>query len=119
RCAETTSTSNVTPSSSSASAASSITGQSESDPMTMPTSIAILPSLLMPSLCRTPPPGRGPSRDADTPGLPELLVLPAQDRHSGARLGAHGVEVVTVDGDVAELAAGPHLLAVQLHPRPR
>ena len=42
RCAETTSASYATPNSASASAACSITGQSESEPMTTPTSGAVM-----------------------------------------------------------------------------
>src|SRR3954451_1317096 len=79
--------------SASASAAAFITGQSESDPITMPT--RVMASLALVSQVAPEPRG----------GVPRALEAV--------------VEVVAVRVDVADLAAGPQLLAVQVHPEAR
>src|SRR4051812_33944690 len=91
RCAETTRTSCATWNSPSASVAARMTGQSESLPMITPTS-GTLASL--------------------THALPE----PSGGGH-GAR--PYRFHVLTQHGHVPDLAARPHLLAVEVHLRPR
>src|SRR5918995_2211284 len=90
RWAETTSAAYGTSNSARAVAAADMTGQSESDPITMPTR-AVVPS------------GIGVSGQVRR-GVPG----PAADP----------VEVVAARGDVADLAAGSDLLAVELHSQP-
>src|SRR6478735_8406672 len=81
--------------SASASAASFITGQSESDPITMPTRAPSVMSLTLVSQVAAEPGG----------GVPRPLEAV--------------VEVVAVHVDVADLAAGPQLLAVEVHTQVR
>src|SRR6185312_2601202 len=91
RCAETTSASKFTSNSRSASPAAPITGQSESEPITIPT------------LGRELSSGIGVSHQVRG-GMPgPLLCLD---------------KIISVGGDMAYLATGTYLLAVQLHPQP-
>src|SRR6478672_4593741 len=94
RCAETTSASTSTSNSRQASAAARITGQSESDPITMPT-LGLISSLALVAEVAAEPGG----------GVPRPLQAV--------------LEVVAVGVDVADLAAGAHLLAVEVHAQVR
>src|SRR4029450_7139641 len=88
RCAETTSASKATPNSCSANPAALITGQSESEPITIPTRGCWLSS----GIGISHQVGRGVQRP-----------FPCF------------VKIISEGGDVAHLASGTHLLAVQLH----
>src|SRR6476620_716272 len=81
------------PNSASASAAASITGQSESDPMTIPT-CALMSLAFVAEIAGEP---RG--------GVPRALEAV--------------LEVVAVGVDVSDLPAGPQVLAVEVHPQVR
>src|SRR4051794_23585158 len=96
RWAETTSASKVIPSSLSASPAAAITGQSESDPITIPTRGAPLAVRVLGS----------------------VIGVPFQVRRRVPGPGADVVEIAAVRRDVAHLAAGADLLAVQLDAQP-
>src|SRR5918998_2271973 len=96
RWAETTSAAYGTSNSASAVAAAAITGQSESEPITMPTRAAALPE---------PVEGSG-------------IGISHQVRGGVPGPAADPVEVVSDRGHVAHLATGPDLLAVELHPQP-
>src|SRR5919107_3130412 len=91
RCAETTSAAYGTSNSASAVAAADITGQSESDPITMPTRAA---------------------------GSGSGIGVSHQVRGGVPGPAADPVEVVAVRGDVADIAARSDLLAVELHSQP-
>src|SRR5690606_2842655 len=91
RCAEPTAASWAVPGSPGASAAACMTGQSESEPITMPTRGVLLWSLT------------GVSQVSAEPG----------GRVAGALQGL--VEVVAEGVHVSDLAAGPPVLAVQVH----
>src|SRR5690606_17109922 len=81
-----------------------MTGQSESEPMTIPTSIP-----------RSFPRSSVPQRA--TPRASAGLAAEQRDRRPGLLPGR--VQVLPVDGHVPELAARSDLLAVELHPGPR
>src|SRR5215213_2864622 len=91
RWAETTSASNGTSNSASAVAAAPITGQSESDPMTMPT--------------------RGV-------GAESSIRISSQVRRGMLGPPSGVVEIIAEGGDVTNLASRAHLFAVELHPEP-
>src|SRR4051812_16312087 len=108
RWAERTCASYGTSNSSSASAAGSITGQSESLPMTMPTTGSLLGPLTRVSSVL------GLEREG---GVDDAVgQVPGRSHCAGAHLG----DVAAQCGDVAELAASSLSLAVpvQLHVRP-
>src|SRR5688500_13813628 len=100
RCAETTSASQATPSSVRISPASCITGQSESDPITMPTFAAVCCVSLMSLLAL-------------------VAQVAAEPRGGVPRALEAVVEVVSVCVDVADLAARTQVLAVEVHPQAR
>src|SRR3990170_7877815 len=95
RWAETTSASWTTSNSASASAAACITGQSESEPITIPTRAVLDGSLTVVSQLSSEPRGRMP------------------------RAFQTIIQVVAVGVDVTDLPAGSQLLAVEMHPQPR
>src|SRR5215470_19933954 len=105
RCADTTSASYGTPNSASAVAAASITGQSESLPMTTPTTAPLLMASILPrrQVARRPPgplarlvPERRVPGHGHVPDLaPRPHLLPVQvDLH--VRVGRHHMEVAGV-----------------------
>src|SRR3990170_4145767 len=91
RWADTTSASWATSNSASASAAACITGQSESEPITIPTRAVVYGSLTVVSQVSSEPRGRVP------------------------RAFQTIIQVVAVGVDVADLPAGAQLLAVEVH----
>src|SRR6478735_12315176 len=98
RCAENTSASHATPSSVRISPAACMTGQSESEPITMPTNacvVSLIRSLALVAQVAAEPGG----------GVPRPLEAV--------------VEVVAVGVDVADLAPGAQVLAVEVHPQVR
>src|SRR5918993_3173881 len=105
RCAETTSASQATPSSVRISPAACMTGQSESEPITMPTFTAAASSCW------------------GCVSLMSLLALVAQvaaEPGGGVPRPLEAVvEVVAVGVDVADLAPGAQVLAVEVDPQPR
>src|ERR1035441_5689542 len=114
RCADTTSASCGTPNSASTVTAASITGQSESLPMTTLTSgrLAIRGSPI--PLIRPAPPGPA--------GLPAaLFLLGSGTQVTGGSPGpvAQRADVAAEHRDVADFPAGPDRLAVQMHFHPR
>src|SRR3954452_8118412 len=98
RWAETTSASKATPNSSSAVAAAFITGQSESEPITIPT--------------------RGPWVDVISHSLALVAEVAAEPGRGVPGALEAVLEVVTVGVDVPDLARGPQVLAVEVHPQP-
>src|SRR5580692_3278353 len=122
RCAETTSASAGTPNSSSTSTAACITGQSESLPMTTPTTGRALTGPL-PAGPASPASTADPAGPADPSG-PAGPAAGSQSRVLGSRgeipgcppgpLPDHG-EIAAERGDMADLAPWPDGLAVKLH----
>src|SRR5262245_61482195 len=88
------------PNSVSAVPAASITGQSESDPITMPTSAVARPF-------------------SSSPSLTLVSQLPGEPRGRVPRALQTIRQVITVGVDVADLAARPQVLPVQVHAQPR
>src|SRR4051794_5847627 len=127
RCAETTSTSCRTSNSSSAFEAPSIPGQSESDPMTTPTTgdpLVPLPAMTPPRFLPRRETSPSPAPDVRWKALcrersrrnRRLLVDDAGDEFRGVPGAREAVlEVCPADGDVPDLAARADLLAVQVH----
>src|SRR4029450_10194504 len=91
RCAETTSAAKATPNSCSARPAALMTGQSESEPITIPT--------------------RGCGTASGT-------GISHQVRRGMPRPFPCFVKIISEGGDMPHLATGAYLLAVQLHPEP-
>src|SRR5512132_3706759 len=91
RCAETTSASKATPNSCNATPAALMTGQSESEPITIPTR------------------GRGTSSGTG---------ISHQVRRGVPRPFPCLVKIISEGGDMPHLATGAYLLAVQLHAKP-
>src|SRR5918993_3881745 len=105
RCAETTSASHATPSSVRISPASCMTGQSESEPITIPTLALLCWACSLISL----------THPSSLTGVAEVAAEPA--------CGVPGaletvLEVVAVGVDVPDLATGSQVLAVEVHPEP-
>src|SRR6478736_480527 len=118
RCAETTSISTGTSNSASASAAAFITGQSESEPMTIATwACAAIVVSVQPSAPRWRRAHHVPAGGAIGALFASGGRLAAQERRRRDGPPTDVVEIVTADVHVPELAAGAHLLAVQVHLR--
>src|SRR5512132_3439350 len=105
RCAETTSASNGTSNSRSASPAALITGQSESEPMTIPT--------------LGPTRGRGVSSGPISSGPTSSDIgISHQVCRGMPRPLPCLFKIISIGGDMTDLATWADLLAIQLHPQP-
>src|SRR4029453_17168507 len=106
RCAGTTSASNDTPNSRKACPAAPITGQSESEPITIPT--------------RGRGMGSGAMSSGPNPSDPISLGIGIshQVRRGMPRPLPSLFKIISGGRDMAHLAAGADLLAIQLHPQP-